>query len=95
MDSFEQASEIKCPKLVKKYQNDSKAEFTGSPSEIKSDSDSAEGIEGEDKVSASSVIHVKTVSSLWQAAKLINYEGNFWFLTFVTMNSLFTSEIYQ
>ena len=55
MDSFEQASEIKCPKLVTKYQNDSKAEFTGSPSET--ESDSAEGTEGEDKVSASSVIY--------------------------------------
>ena len=40
-----------------------------------SDSDSAEGTEGEDKVSASSVfIQVKTVSSLWQIAKSINYE---------------------
>ena len=33
LDSFEQGSEIMCPKLVTKYQNDSKAEFTGSPSE--------------------------------------------------------------
>ena len=47
----------KCPKLVTKYQNDSKAEFTGSPSETESDSDSAGGTEGEDKTSASSVIY--------------------------------------
>ena len=52
LDSFEQASEIKSPKLVTKNQNDSKAEFTGSP-----DSDSTEGTESEDKVSASSVIY--------------------------------------
>ena len=58
LDSFEQASEeIKCPKLVTKYQNDSKAEFTGSPSETESDSDSAGGMEGEDKISTSSVIY--------------------------------------
>ena len=54
LDSFEQASEIKCPKLVTKYQNDSKAEFTGSQSETESDPDSAGGTEGEDKMSASS-----------------------------------------
>ena len=52
-----QASKIKCPKLVTKYWNDLKAEFTGSPSETESDSDSAEGIEAEDKVSASSVVY--------------------------------------
>ena len=52
LDSFEQASEIKCPRLVTKYQNDSKAEFTGSPSETESDSDSAGGT-----ISASSVIY--------------------------------------
>ena len=40
-----------------KYQNDSKAEFTGSPSETEANSDSAEGTEGEDKISASSVIY--------------------------------------
>ena len=57
LDSCEQASEIKCPKLVTKYQNDSKAEFTGSPSETESDSDSAGGSEGEDKISASSFIY--------------------------------------
>ena len=57
MDSFERASEIKCLKLVTKYQNDSKTEFTGSPSETESDSDSAGGTEGEDKMSASSVIY--------------------------------------
>ena len=57
LDSFQQASEIKSPKLVTKYQNDSKAEFTGSPSETESDSDSTEGTESEDKVSASSVIY--------------------------------------
>ena len=75
LDSFRQASEIKCPKLITKNQNDSKAEFTGCPSKTESDSDSAEGTEGEDEVSASSVIcSSKTVSSLWQAAKLINYE---------------------
>ena len=44
-------------KLVTKYQNDSKAEFTGSPSETESDPDSAGGTEGEDKISASSVIY--------------------------------------
>ena len=51
------ASEIKCPKLVTKYQNDSKAEFTGSPPEAESDFDSAGGTKGEDEISASSVIH--------------------------------------
>ena len=45
------------PSLSQKYQNDSNAEFTGSPSETESDSDSAEGTEGEDKVSACSVIY--------------------------------------
>ena len=39
----------------KKYQNDSKAEFTGRPSETESDSDSAGGTEGEDEVPASSI----------------------------------------
>ena len=73
MNSFKQASERKCPKLVTKYQNDSKAEFTGCPSETESDSDSAEGIsesdsdsaegtEGEDKVSTSSVIYLSKSS---------------------------------
>ena len=57
LDSFEQASEIKCPKLFTKYQNDSKAEFTGSPSDTESDSDSAGEAEGEDKISASFVIY--------------------------------------
>ena len=57
LDSFEQASEIKCPKLVTKYQNDSKAEFTGNTSETESDSDSTERTDSEDKVSASSVIY--------------------------------------
>ena len=57
LGSFEQASEIKCPKLVTKYQNDSKAEFTGSPSETEPDSDSTERTEVEDKVSTSSVIY--------------------------------------
>ena len=70
---------MKSPKLVTKYQNDSKAEFTGSPSETQSDSDSTEGTESEDKVLASSVIRwlfiqVKAISSLWQAAKSIDYE---------------------
>ena len=64
MDSFEQGSEINCPKLVTKYQNDSKGEFTGSPSETESESDSAGGIEGEDKISASSVIY--SSKSSWQ-----------------------------
>ena len=45
-------------------QNDSKAEFTGRPSETESDSDSAEGTEGEDKVPASSVIY--SSKSSWQ-----------------------------
>ena len=57
LDSFEQASEIKCPKLVEKYQNDSRAVFTGSPSETESDSDSTEMTEGEGKISVSSVIY--------------------------------------
>ena len=57
LDSFEQDSEIKCPKFVTKYQNDSKGEFTDSPSETESGSDSAGGAEGEDKISASSVIY--------------------------------------
>ena len=43
--------------MSKKYQNDSKDEFTGSPSETEFDSDSTEGTEGEDKVSASSIIY--------------------------------------
>ena len=45
------------PSLSQKYHNDSKAEFTGSPSETESDSDSAEETDGEDKVSVSSVIY--------------------------------------
>ena len=53
LDSFEQASEMKCGKLVTKYQNDSKAEFTGCPSETESDSDSAKGTECKDEGSAS------------------------------------------
>ena len=57
LDSFEKASEIKSPKLVTKYQNDSKAELTGSPSETESDSDSTKCTESEDKVSVSSVIY--------------------------------------
>ena len=65
LDSFEQASKIKCPKHVTKYQNDSKAEFTGSPSETESDSDSTEGTEGEDKVSSSSVIY--SSKNHWQS----------------------------
>ena len=61
--------------MSQKYQNDSKAEFTGRPSETESDSDSAEGTEGEDKVSASSVIYsIKAAGNLRQAAKSINYE---------------------
>ena len=39
------------------------AEFTGCPSETESDSESAEGTEGEDKVSASSVIYPSRNSS--------------------------------
>ena len=73
MDSFEQASEIKCPKLVIKYQNDSKVEFTGSPSETESDSDSAGETKGEYQP-ALEFIQVKAVSNIWQAAKSINYE---------------------
>ena len=57
LDSFEQALEIKCPKLVTKYKNDSKAEFTGSPSETESDYDSTEGTQVDDKVSANAVIY--------------------------------------
>ena len=58
LDSFRQASEIKCPKLVtKKCQNVSKAEFTCCPSKTESDSASAEGTEGEDEVLAGSVIY--------------------------------------
>ena len=57
LNSFEQALEIKCPKLATKYQNDSKADFTGSPSETESDSDSAGGTKGENKISVSSVIY--------------------------------------
>ena len=41
----------------KKYLNDSKAEFTGCLTETESDSDIAEGTEGEDGVSASYVIY--------------------------------------
>ena len=33
---------------LQKYQNDSKAEFTGCPSETESDTDSAEGTKDED-----------------------------------------------
>ena len=47
----------KVSQACQKYQNDSKAEFTGSPSETESDSVSAGGTEGEDKISASSVIY--------------------------------------
>ena len=50
LDSFEQASEIKCPKLVTKHQNDSNAEFIGSPSETESDSDNVGWTRSEDKV---------------------------------------------
>ena len=58
LDSCEQCSEIKCPKLVTKYQNDSKAEFTGCPSETEFDSDSAEGsLKAKDEISASSVTY--------------------------------------
>ena len=70
MDSFEQASEIKSPKLVIKYQNDSKDEFTGSPSETV-----LKGLKVKTKcLPALLFIQVKTISSLWQAAKSINYE---------------------
>ena len=47
----------------KKYWNDSKAEFTDSPSETESDSDSTEGTESEDGVSASSVIYLNKKNS--------------------------------
>ena len=72
LDSFEQGSEIKCPKLVTKYPNDSKAEFTGSPSETESDSDSAGGIEGEDKISTSCVIYLSKSSLQPMAGCKIN-----------------------
>ena len=74
MDSSEQASKIKCLKLVTKYQNDSKAEFTGSPSETESDSDSTERTEVEDKVSASSVIYSSKNCQQPMAGCKINYE---------------------
>ena len=63
--------------MSQKHQNDSKDEFTGSPSETESHSDSAEGTEGEDKVSASSVIY--SSKSSWQPflMKLSKYFGNF------------------
>ena len=65
MDSFEQASEIKFPKLVTKYQNDSKAEFTGSPSKTESDSDSTKGLKVKTKCQPALLfIQVKTISSL-------------------------------
>ena len=49
--------------------------FTGSPSETESDSDSAEGLKVKMKYQPALLfIQVKTVSSLWQAAKSINYE---------------------
>ena len=58
LDSFGQASEIKCPKLVTKSTSMiQKLEFTACPSEKGSDSDSAEGTEDEYEVSASSVIY--------------------------------------
>ena len=58
LDSFGQASEIKCPKLVTKNTSMiQKLEFTACPSETGSDSDSAEGTEDEYEVSASSVIY--------------------------------------
>ena len=44
-------------KYTKKYQIDSEVEFNGCHSQTESDSDSAEGTEGEDEVSASSVIY--------------------------------------
>ena len=58
LDSFEQASEIECPKLVEKYQNDSKAVFTGSSSETESDSDSPEMTEGEDRQNISQLCYL-------------------------------------
>ena len=49
--------------------------FTGSPSETESDSDSAEALKVKTKYQPALLfIQVKTVSSLWQAAKSINYE---------------------
>ena len=50
--------------MSQKYQNGSKAEFTGSPTEIESDFGSAERTEGEDKVPASSVLY--SSKSSWQ-----------------------------
>ena len=61
--------------MSQKYQNDSKAEFTSCPSETESDFDSAEETKGKMKYQLPLLfIQVKTVSSLWQAAKSINYE---------------------
>ena len=63
LDSFEQASKIKCSKLVTEYQNCSEAESTGPPSVTESDSDNAEG---EDEASAGSAVYssFSTSSSL-------------------------------
>ena len=59
--------------MSQKYQNDSKAEFTGRPSETGSDSDSAEGTEGEDTVPASSVIY--SSKSSWQPSARSKFWG--------------------
>ena len=86
MDSFEQASEIKCPKLVTKYQSDSKAEFTGSPSETESDSDSTEGTEGEDKGSFVKAKAVKMSHKKHSLAKFPKY-----LLSFIRYSTLKSS----
>ena len=75
LNSFGQASDIKCPKLItKNTRMFSKVEFTDRSSETESDSDSAEGTDGEDEVSASSVIYSSKNSQQPVAGCKINYE---------------------
>ena len=76
LDSFGQASEIKCPKLVTKNTRTFQKLSLLAVYLTESDSDSAEGTEGEDEVSASSVIYSTKNSQqpMPMPAKLINYE---------------------
>ena len=75
LDSFEQGSVINCPKLVTKYQNDSKAELLAVHLRQSLTLTALKGLKVKTKCQpALLLIQVKTISSLWQAAKSINYE---------------------
>ena len=75
LDNFEQASEIKSPKLVTKYQNDSKAELLAVHLRQSLTLTVLKGLKVKTKCQPALLfIQVKTISSLWQAAKSINYE---------------------